>query len=78
MSEKGPLGNSLGRWTTEIVVALAALLFIMPVVLIFLTSMKPDGEIIRLDGLFPNDPAAGIKENFGHILGNPDIAHDAR
>jgi multiple sugar transport system permease protein len=72
MSSNGRLGNPVARWTTEIVVALAALLFLMPVVLIFLTSMKPDAEIIRLDGLLPQKPSVGIKENFGHIFGNSE------
>jgi len=39
MSSNGQLGNPVARWTTEIVVALAALLFLMPVVLIVLTVL---------------------------------------
>ena len=65
-------GNPLARWTVEILVALAAFLFVLPVVLIFLTSLKPEAEIIRLDSLLPKEPRIGYEENFGHIFGNPE------
>jgi multiple sugar transport system permease protein len=68
----GRTGNPLARWAIEILVALAAFLFIMPVVLIFLTALKPEAEIIRLDSLLPRDPAAGLRDNFGHIFGNAE------
>jgi multiple sugar transport system permease protein len=44
----------------------------MPVVLIFLTSLKPESEIIRLDSLLPKEPKVGFHDNFGHIFGNPE------
>jgi multiple sugar transport system permease protein len=65
-------GNPLARWTVEILVALAAFLFVVPVVLIFLTSLKPESEIIRLDSLLPREPRVGFHDNFGHIFGNPE------
>jgi len=68
----GRTGNPIARWTVEILIAFAAFLFIMPVVLIFLTSLKPEAEIIRLDSLLPKQPAVGFHDNFGHIFGNPE------
>src|SRR5688572_27109912 len=68
----GRTGNPVVRWTIEILVALAAFLFVMPVVLIFLTSLKPEAEIIRLESLLPKQPAVGFHDNFGHIFGNPE------
>lgn len=65
-------GNPVARWTVEILVALAAFLFVMPVVLIFLTALKPEAEIIRLESLLPRQPAVGFQDNFGHIFGNPE------
>jgi multiple sugar transport system permease protein len=71
-SLSGRSGNPLARWGIELLVALAAFLFIMPVVMIFLTALKPETEILKLDSLFPRDPAAGWRENFGHIFGYPE------
>jgi len=68
----GRTGNPLARWAIELLIALAALLFVLPVVLIFLTALKPEAEIIRLDSLFPRDAAAGWRDNFGHIFGYPE------
>ncbi|MGB7160448.1 MAG: carbohydrate ABC transporter permease [Tepidisphaeraceae bacterium] len=65
-------GNPIARLGVEFLLALAALLFVMPVVLIFLTAMKPEAEIIRLDSLLPRDPVAGVKDNFGHLFGNAE------
>jgi multiple sugar transport system permease protein len=65
-------GDPVARWTVEILIAFAALLFLMPVILIFLTSLKPESEIIRLDSLLPKQPAVGFHDNFGHIFGNPE------
>jgi len=62
----------LSRVLVEILIAIAAFLFVMPVVLIFLTSLKPEAEIIRLDSLLPKQPSVGLHENFGHIFGNPE------
>jgi multiple sugar transport system permease protein len=68
----GRTGNPVARWTVEILIAIAAFLFVMPVVLIFLTSLKPEAEIIRLDSLLPKAPAEGFGDNFGHIFGHPE------
>ena len=72
MIATGRQGNPAARWLTEALIALAAFFFVMPVVLIFLTSLKPEAEIIRLDSLLPREPGVGIKENFGHIFGYPE------
>ncbi|MGE4489582.1 MAG: carbohydrate ABC transporter permease [Kiritimatiellales bacterium] len=37
----------------EIILFAAAFVFVMPVILIFLTSFKPDAEILRFQGIFP-------------------------
>jgi multiple sugar transport system permease protein len=34
--------------------------------------MKPDAEIVKFEGLLPQNPAAGIEANFGHIVSNPE------
>jgi multiple sugar transport system permease protein len=68
----GRTGNPVARWGIELLIALAAFLFVLPVVLIFLTALKPESEIIRLDSLFPRDAAAGWRDNFGHIFGYPE------
>ena len=49
--------------------ALASLIFLAPVALIFVTAFKPEGEIIHFSGLFPKAPTL---ENFRYILGTPE------
>jgi multiple sugar transport system permease protein len=53
----------------EILLVVAVILFVAPVVLIFITAFKPDAEIIRFQGLLPNN---WTTENFDHILGSPE------
>lgn len=48
---------------------LGALLFIAPVLLMALTSFKPDSEIIRFTGVFPHQ---WTLDNFREILGSPE------
>jgi multiple sugar transport system permease protein len=66
------------RWKQrllEIGVALGALVFVFPVLLIFLTSLKPDSEIVHFRSLLPQSPTLA---NFREILQSPEeipIAH---
>lgn len=53
----------------EALTALGALLVLAPVFLLFITSFKPDSEIIRFTGVLPNDWTLA---NFNQILGNPE------
>lgn len=53
----------------EIVVALAALLFLLPVVLIFVTAFKPESEIIHFESLLPRQ---WTLDNFRTVLGNAE------
>ena len=53
----------------EVLIFLVAVLFVLPVLLIFFTSFKPDAEIIRFEGLLPNH---WTLENFRHIFDNPE------
>lgn len=48
---------------------LAALIFLAPVVLIFITALKPDSEIIRFTGILPNDWTFA---NFSEIFENKE------
>jgi multiple sugar transport system permease protein len=56
----------------EVLIALAAILFLLPVLLIFLTAFKPEPEILKFQTLLPEHPLIGARENFGHIFGNPE------
>jgi multiple sugar transport system permease protein len=60
------------RFLIEALVALAAAVFVLPVVLIFVTSLKPDEEIVRFESFLPQQPRLGWQENFGHVLGTPE------
>jgi multiple sugar transport system permease protein len=53
----------------ELFILLAALLFVAPVVLIFITAFKPDAEIIRFQGILPQQ---WTLEKFAEILGTPE------
>lgn len=53
----------------ELFVLIAALLFVAPVALIFITAFKPDSEIIRFQGILP---IQWTLENFREILGSPE------
>src|SRR5437868_6299403 len=66
------MNRNHSNWLIEILVALAAVLFVLPVVLIFLTAFKPEREILTFQTLLPQHPATGARENFGHIFGNPE------
>ena len=60
------------RLTIEALVALAAVLFVLPVLLVYVTSLKPDAEIVKLESILPKDPAKGVQENFRYVLTTPE------
>jgi multiple sugar transport system permease protein len=53
----------------EILAIIAAALFVLPVVLIFITAFKPDAEIVHYQGVLPQQ---WTTENFDHVLGSPE------
>lgn len=53
----------------ELLIALAALIFVFPVAMIFITAFKPDGEVIKFDGILPKTPTLA---NFQEVLGTPE------
>lgn len=53
----------------EVWIALAAVAFALPVLLIFVTAFKPDAEIVRFESLWPRQPTT---ENFRRVLGTPE------
>jgi multiple sugar transport system permease protein len=57
------------RWSIEILLATVAVLFVLPVLLIFVTAFKPDGEIVRFESLWPKQ---GTLENFRYVFGTPE------
>ena len=57
------------RYSLEGLLLLGALLFIAPVLLMALTSFKPDSEIIRFTGLLPDK---WTLDNYREILGSPE------
>lgn len=63
-----------GRWARfgiEVALWAGGLLFIAPVVLIFITAFKPDAEIIKFEGILPKEWTLG---NFREVLGNAEEA----
>jgi multiple sugar transport system permease protein len=48
---------------------LAAVAFVLPVVLIFLTAFKPEMEVIHFNSLLPRHWTA---QQFGHLISNPE------
>jgi multiple sugar transport system permease protein len=57
------------RWLLEIVVAAGAVVFIMPVIIMVLTSLKADSEIIKFSSIFPK---VATLANFREILGDSE------
>jgi multiple sugar transport system permease protein len=60
------------RMGIELFVALAAALFVLPVLLIYIESLKPDAEIVKFESVLPKDVAKGYRENFSYVLGTPE------
>ena len=61
--------KTIRRWLVEGAVLAGALLFLFPVLVIFITALKPDGEIVHFRGLLPQQATLA---NFQEILGNPE------
>jgi multiple sugar transport system permease protein len=58
------------KWSPlEIIVLLAAVICVLPVVLIFITAFKPDSEIIHFSGFLPHQWTLA---NFREVLGRPE------
>ncbi|MFM7323103.1 MAG: carbohydrate ABC transporter permease, partial [Armatimonadota bacterium] len=53
----------------EFLIGLAGVLFALPVLLLFVTALKPDAEIVAFKSLLPKSPTLG---NFREILGTPE------
>ena len=60
------------RTLIEAFVLLAAVAFVLPVLLIYVESFKPDAEIVRFESVLPKRPAQGYEENFKYILTTPE------
>src|SRR5688572_22247058 len=60
------------RWGVEALLALAAMLFVSPVLLIYLTSLKPEAEIVKFESVLPKDPTRGLNDNFGYVVRTPE------
>lgn len=62
-----------GSWyhalVTEILLIIGAITILLPVVLIFITALKPDSEIIHFRGFLPEQ---WTLDNFREILGSPE------
>lgn len=63
------------QWVIEVAMALGAIAFVLPVVLILITAFKPDSEIVKFQGILPQH---WTLENFREILGNPEEIPIAR
>ena len=60
------------RSAIEFFVIVAALLFLAPVAMIYIESLKPDAEIVKFESVLPKDPARGYRENFHYVLSTPE------
>jgi multiple sugar transport system permease protein len=60
--------NSFAKRWLDLLLVLAFLTFVVPILLIFVTSFKPDAEIARFESILPQNPAAGWRENYGYLL----------
>lgn len=61
--------SKFNRRLVEFIVIVVSALFVMPIILVFLTSFKPDAEIIRFQGVLP---IQWTLDNFREILGAPE------
>ncbi len=64
--ESGMRSKGVGA---EVVLVVAALLFLFPVVMIYLASVKPESEIIHFRSVLPE---RGTLANYRYILGTPE------
>src|SRR5207248_178833 len=58
-----PGEGTMKRAAIEFSVLLAAILFLAPVALIYIESLKPDAEIVKFESVLPKEPARGVREN---------------
>lgn len=58
-----------GRWIGEAFLALGAFIFVLPVVVMLITSFKADSEIVHYAGLWPK---VATLEHYRAILGSPE------
>jgi multiple sugar transport system permease protein len=58
-----------------VLLAIGAVAFLLPVILIFITAFKPDSEIIHFKSILPQE---WTLSNFKEILGNPEEIPIAR
>lgn len=56
----------------DVALLATALLFLAPVVLMFITSFKTGPEILDFKRLLPVDWRAGWQENYAYVLGTPE------
>ena len=56
-------------WIAQGMMILLALLFLMPILLIFVTGFKADSEIVRFTGILPHVPTLA---NFERVLQTPE------
>lgn len=59
------------RASLEVAVGFGALIFLLPVILIFLTPFKPDSEIVQFQGFLPKD---WTWQNFAELFQNREEA----
>jgi len=57
------------RLLVEGLMAVGALLFLLPVLMIFITAFKPDAEIVHFNSILPHTVTTA---NFQEVLGNPE------
>jgi len=60
------------RFVIELFVALSAIAFLLPVLLIYVESFKPDAEIVRFESVLPKHPKVGYHENYSYVLNTPE------
>ncbi len=64
--------NRLQLLLIEVAVILAAFLFVAPVALIYITSLKPESEIIKFDSILPHNLREGVQNNYQYVLKTPE------
>lgn len=61
--------NGKKTYIIMILLGIGAIIFLIPIALIFITAFKPDSEIIHFRSIFPQN---WTLENFREIFGNPE------
>ena len=73
--ENRPVRPKLPVIMMEITLAVLAIIFLLPLLFMVVTALKPDAEILHYDGIFPR---AATLSNFRAILGSPEEIPIAR